>query len=89
MTEIFSTTKFMHDKLHAMFVELGEELANKRGDDEDFVAGIPMAMFKAESYMRSAWANYLEKQDVNDGLGYGRTSGSTVRNVGSAKQQKA
>ena len=63
MTEIFSTKQFVLGKIHQMFVGLGVELVAEFGDDEEMIASIPLQMFKAESYMRSAWANYLEEQD--------------------------
>lgn len=58
-----SATQYVQEKLHEMFVGMGVELTKEFDDDEEMIASIPMQMFKAENYMRAAWAKYLEEQD--------------------------
>ena len=53
---------FIYNKLHEMFVELGEIAANSVEDNLDFVAAIPMQMFRAEEHMRNAWDKFIDDE---------------------------
>ncbi len=57
---------FIYGKLHEMFVELGEISANygDNNNDPDFVAAIPVQMFRAEEHMRNAWDKFIDNVHV-------------------------
>ena len=54
---IFDGDEFVKAKLHDMFVEFGEKVANKT-DDIDILASLPIQMFRAEEFMRLAWDDF-------------------------------
>ena len=60
----FNGDEFVKEKLHEMFVELGEKVA-ETSDDEKFTASVPMQMFRAEEYMRMAWDSFLIEDNNN------------------------
>ena len=65
----FNGDEFVKTKLHEMFVELGEKVAED-SDDAEFIASVPIQMFRAEEYMRAAWESFLLIADykLNGGL---------------------
>jgi hypothetical protein len=56
---IFDGDKFIKAKLHDMFVEFGEKVANEVADDPGLLASIPIQMFRAEEFMRLSWDDFL------------------------------
>ena len=54
----FNADEFVKTKLHEMFVELGEKVAED-SDDAEFLASVPIQMFRAEGYMRMSWDKFM------------------------------
>ena len=55
---IFDGDEFVKAKLHELFVEFGEKVANET-DDKELLASIPIQMFRAEEFMRLAWDDFI------------------------------
>ena len=55
---IFDGDEFVKARLHEMFVEFGEKIANET-DDRELLASIPIQMFRAEEFMRASWDDFL------------------------------
>jgi len=49
--------QFVEQQIHAMFLDLTERIANGEFGEmtDDEMCGVPMGMFKAETYMLNAW----------------------------------
>ena len=54
--------EFVYDRLHQLFIELAEKLADVT-DDPDTAAAIPFETMRAEHHMRAAWNSFVEAEE--------------------------
>ena len=61
-----SLAQYVEIRIRQIFTDIAEGVGNGSidvGDDPDFVAGVPMAIFKAEMYLIGAWREFMKEDD--------------------------